>query len=148
MLNLRTMDEDPFKAMMQDFYQYFRGKHASTEDFQRVVERHVRQPMDWFFRQWVYGTAIPTYTFSWNAEPLSDGKYTLRVRIRQEDVPDDFAMPVSLLIQFASGQAIVRVVARGRLSDLSLTLPEKPTRVELSPLESVLAEARTEAWRP
>ena len=148
LLNLHTMNEDPFKAMMQDFYQSYRGKHASTEDFQRVVERHVRQPMDWFFRQWVYGTAIPTYTFSWNAEPLPDGKYTLRVRIRQEDVPDDFAMHVPLLIQFASGQAIVRVVARGPLTDLSLTLPEKPTRVELNPLESVLAEVKTEAWRP
>lgn len=147
MLNLRTMGEDPFKAMMQDFYQSYRGKHASTEDFQRVVERHVRQPMDWFFRQWVYGTAIPAYTFSWNAEPLPDGKYTLRVRIRQEDVADDFAMPVPLLIQFASGQALVRIVARGPLTDHSLTLPEKPTRVELNPLESVLAEVRTEAWR-
>lgn len=148
MLDLRTMNEDAFKAMLQDFYQSYRGKRASTEDFQRVVERHVRQPMDWFFRQWVSGTATPTYTFSWNAEPRPDGKYTLRVRVRQGDVPDDFAMPVPLLIQFASGQAIVRVVARGPLTDHSLTIPEKPKRLELNPLESVLAEVRTEPWSP
>jgi hypothetical protein len=148
MIDLRTMNENAFKAMMQDFYQRYRGKRASTEDFQHVVERHLGGPMDWFFRQWVTGTATPTYTFSWNAEPRPDGKYTLRVRVRQGDVPEDFTMPVPLLIEFASGQAIVRVVARGPLTDHSLTLPEKPTRVEFNPLESVLAEVKTEAWRP
>ncbi len=148
LLNLRTMNEDAFKAMMQDFYQTYRGKSASTEDFQRVVERHVGQPMDWFFRQWVYGTAIPTYTLSWNSESRPDGTFTLRVVVRQADVPDDFTMRVPLLIEFASGQALVRVVARGPRTDASFTLPEKPTRLELNPLESVLAEVRMEAWRP
>jgi hypothetical protein len=148
LLDLSTMNEDAFKAMMQDFYQTYRGKSASTEDFQRVVERHVGQPMDWFFRQWVYGTAIPTYTLSWYSESRPDGKYTLRVRVRQEDVPDDFTMHVPLLIRFASGQAIVRVVVRGPLTNTSLTLPEQPTRLELNPLESVLAEVKTEGWRP
>jgi hypothetical protein len=148
MLDLRTMNEDAFKTMMRDFYQSYRGKHASTDDFQRVVERHVGEPMGWFFRQWVYGTAIPTYTLSWTTEPRPDGKYTLRVRVRQAEVPGEFVMPVPLLIRFASGQALVRVVARGPQTDASFTLPEKPARLELNPLESVLAEVKTEPWHP
>jgi len=148
MLNLRTMDEQPFQAMMRDFYQTYRGKRASTEDFQRVVERHVSQPMDWFFRQWVYGTAVPTYTVSWNAEPLTDGRYTLRLRVRQTDVPADFTMFVPLLIQFGDGQALVRVKVKGEVTETSLALPDRPTQVTLNPLESVLAEVKTEEWRP
>src|SRR5881392_2572292 len=38
MLDLRTMKEDAFSAMMQDFYEEYRGKRATTRDFQRVVE--------------------------------------------------------------------------------------------------------------
>jgi hypothetical protein len=148
MLNLRTMDEDPFKAMMHDFYQSYRGKRASTEDFQRVVERHVGQPMDWFFQEWVYGTSVPTYTLSWQAEPQPDGKYTLRLRVRQAEVPDDFTMLVPLLIEFADGQALVRVRVKGPVSEVSLTLPAEPKAVTLNPLESVLAEVKTEAWQP
>src|SRR5213078_3227472 len=71
LLDTRTMSEDRFIATMQDFYTTYRGKRATTNDFQKVVERHVGQPMDWFFNEWVYGTAVPTYTFSWTTEPDS-----------------------------------------------------------------------------
>lgn len=148
MLNLRTMDEQPFKAMMQEFYQTYRGKRAATEDFQRVVERHMNQPMDWFFRQWVYGTDVPTYTFSWNAEPQPDGKHALRIRVRQTDVPADFTMSVPLLIEFPDGQALVRIRVKGELTEATIALPDGPRKVTLNPLESVLAEVKTEAWQP
>lgn len=147
MLDTRTMNEDAFTRLMQDFYQNHRGGHASTEDFQKVVERHLNRSMDWFFRQWVYGTAVPTYVFAWQTEPQSDGKYRLRLRIRQEDVPDDFAMFVPLLIELAGGHTFVRVNVRGPLTEAQLTVPEEPKRLELNPLESVLAQVRTESWR-
>jgi len=146
MLDRRTMSEDRFKQMMQSFYATYRGGRASTEDFQRAVEHSVGGPMGWFFDEWVYGTAIPTYTFSWNAEPGAAGKYTAHVRVRQEDVPDGFVMPVPILIQFEEGQALVRVVVKGPLTEASFDLPEKPKRLELNPLESVLAEVHTEDW--
>jgi hypothetical protein len=148
MLDLRTMNEDAFKAMLKDFYESYRGRRASTEDFRAVVERHVKRPMDWFFRQWVYGTGVPSYAFAWTAEPQAGGKHTLRIRVRQTDVPDDFAMVVPLSIEFADGRAMVRVIVKGPLTEATLNLPEAPTRVELNPLESVLAEVKTEGWRP
>ena len=65
MLDLRTKSEDRFTAMMRDYYMSYRGKPATTEDFQRVVEQHVGMPMDWFFDQWVKGTGIPAYRVAW-----------------------------------------------------------------------------------
>jgi hypothetical protein len=147
MIDLRTMNEDAFIAMMQDFYRQNRGRRASTRDFQRVVERHVDSPMDWFFDEWVNGTAIPTYILSWHAEPTSDQRYALRIRIRQQDVPKDFVMPVPLRIELAGGgHAYVRVNVRGPLTEAELRLPAEPTELELNPLESVLAEVKTEDW--
>jgi hypothetical protein len=147
MLDLRTMNEDAFNATMHDFYQQYRGRRATTQNFQRVVERHAGGSMDWFFNQWVYGTAVPTYVLSWKAELGADNRYTLRIRVRQENVPEDFMMPVPLNIEFVDGtHALVRVAVRGPLTDKELRVPAKPKRLELNALSSVLADVRTEEW--
>jgi len=101
--------------------------------------------MDWFFNEWVYGTAVPTYTFSWNAEPDSAG-FRAHLRVRQSDVPDDFGMYVPVLIKFAEGEAMVRFLVRGPTTETTLQLPAEPKTMELNPLESVLAEVKTEGW--
>jgi hypothetical protein len=149
MLNTRNMNEDRFKAMMRDFYETYRGKRASTADFERTVEKHFGQPMDWFFNQWVYGTGIPTYIFSWTAETDSAGGagQAVRLRVRQSDVPESFAMYVPLLITFDDGgQAIIRLLVRGATTETTVKLPAAPRQITLNPLESVLAEVKTEPW--
>ncbi len=144
MLDFRTMKEDAFEDMMQDFYQEYKGKRATTRDFARVVERHIGLPMDWFFDQWVNGTAVPRYILSWHADTTPDHRYALRLRIRQEDVPADFLMPVPLRIELAGGgRAYARVNVHGPLTEATLQLPAE---LELNPLESVLAEVKTEGW--
>jgi hypothetical protein len=148
MLDLRSMKEDAFIAMMRDFYQEYRGSRATTRDFQKVVERHVGLNMSWFFDEWVDGTAIPRYVLSWRAEPAEGGHYKLQVRVRQEDVPRDFIMPVPLKIGFADTalHATVRLNVTGPLTEASLDLPAEPKRLELNPLQSVLAEVKQEDW--
>ena len=147
MLDFRTMNEDVFAAMMADFYQQYRGKHATTRDFQRVVERHLDAPMDWFFEQWVNGTAIPTYIYSWHADSTADHKFVVHLRVRQEDVPDDFMMLVPVRFELAGGgHAFVRVSVHGPRAEFQFRLPAEPTEVELNPLQSVLAEVKTEDW--
>ena len=147
LLDFRTMKEDAFTAMMQDFYLQYRGRRASTHDFQRVVEQHVDLPMDWFFNEWVNGTAIPTYTLSWHADTTLDHHYLLHVRVRQEEVPSDFVMPVPLEIDFKNGgHATVRVTVKGPATDAQLQVPTEPARLVLNPVESVLAEVKEEGW--
>ena len=147
MLNLRTMNEDAFTATMKDFYTQYRGRRASTADFQRVVERHAGVSMTWFFDEWLNGTAIPTYTLSWKPERAPDGSYTLHVRVRQDGVGPAFMMPVPLRIAFGdSAHAYVRLTIRGPLTEQTLQLPMEPTALELNPLQSVLAEVKTEPW--
>jgi hypothetical protein len=103
--------------------------------------------MSWFFDQWIDGTAIPTYILSWHAEPTQDGHYLLQVRVRQEDVPKQFTMPVPLKIDFGDGgHALVRVNVTGSGTEGTLNLPAEPKGLELNPLESVLADVKTEAW--
>jgi hypothetical protein len=148
MIDFNTMDESKFTGMMQDFYRSYRGRLATTEDFQRVVTRHFGLGMDWFFDQWVKGTAIPTYVLSWDAEPQADGAYLLRMRVRQENAPESFVMPVPLRIEFeGGGRATIRLNVQGASVEGELVVPQKPVRLELNPFESVLAEVKNERWR-
>jgi hypothetical protein len=148
MLDYRTMSDDRFAATLREFYETYRGRRATTADFQRIVERHVGAPMDWFFREWVDGTAVPTYVYSWRAEPQPDGRYLVRLRVRQEGVPDDFEMDVPLHVVFpGSDEAYVRVQVKGPITETQFALPIQPRQLELNPLESVLAETRQERWR-
>jgi len=145
LLNTRTMNEDRFAAMMRSFYEQYRGKRASTDDFQRAVERAVGQPMDWFFDQWVYGNAVPTYTFSYNVVPDS-GAFVAHLHVRQTDVPETFKMYVPVLISFPEGEGLARILVKGPETDVTLRLPGLPKSLQLNPLESVLAEVKTESW--
>jgi hypothetical protein len=148
MLDLKTMDENAFTETMRDFYTRYRGRSASTRDFQRVVEAHMGIPMGWFFDEWVYGNAIPTFVLSWRTDSTAQHPHVLHVRVRQEGVPATFVMPVPLLIKFAdSAQVYVRVTSRGPLTEGELALPRAPARLELNPLQSVLAVVKQEDWR-
>jgi aminopeptidase N len=145
MIDSRTMSEARFQAMMRDFYETYRGKRASTADFQRVVERHVGQPMDWFFDEWVNGTDVPSYRFAWKTAQDSAG-FPTQIRVRQSDVPPSFGMYVPMLIKFDQGESLVRVLVRGPTTETTLRLPARPKSIELNPLESVLADVKTEGW--
>jgi len=57
-------------------------------------------------------------------------------------------MPVPLLIEFSDkSQVLIRVNMRGSQVEGELSLPAKPVRLELNPLQSVLAETRVEGWK-
>ena len=57
-------------------------------------------------------------------------------------------MPVPLQIELADGgRAYLRVAVRGKVTEATVQLPSEPKQLELNPLESVLAEAKTEGWQ-
>lgn len=148
MIDFKTMNEDPFTETMRDFYTQYRGRSASTRDFQRVVEAHMGLPMGWFFDEWVYSSAIPTFVLSWRVDSMPEHPHVLHVRVRQEGVPRSFIMPVPLLIKFSdSAEVYVRVTSNGPLTEGQLALPRDPVRLELNPLQSVLANVKQEDWR-
>ena len=82
-------------------------KHM-TPDMQRLGDGK----MDWFFDEYVYGTALPTYKVDSNFEKNGDGGVVLSVKITQSDVDDKFRMLVPLYLELADG----RVASLGRVA--------------------------------
>jgi len=140
-----------FFDMMSDFVKRYHDKFASTDDFRKVASEHfAKSPigqryslknLDWFFRQWVYHTELPSYHMDYHIEDQPDGKFMLTGTVTQQNVPDDWFMPLPITIYFGGKQeAHSTVHALGPKANFQIRLPTKPTKVELDPQHWVLSE--------
>jgi len=148
LLDLNNMNEDRIKMMMRDFFNTYKNKYASTEDFKKIVDKHVGEDMSWFFNQYVYGTDIPLYKVAYKSEKTDDDKNKISIRIRQEEVPESFKMyvPVKLVLDNDKFGRF-RIEVKGK--EIIYTTP--PIEGELdelifNDLESVLCRVEYEDW--
>jgi hypothetical protein len=136
--------------MMQDFLTSNYNKDVSTNDFQLAVERHMvpgmdlerNGKMDWFFREWVYGTEIPSYKFKYSLEQSGD-KTILNGQVTQSGVSENFRMLVPVYADFGKGWYRLGLAAMRGNSTVelkNLALPMAPKRVAVAPLQDILAE--------
>lgn len=143
LIDLKTMNEDRFENLLKDFFRTYKGKDASTEDFKKIVDKHCGENMDWFFNQWIYGTDIPTYKFSYYTSEKPDGKYLINCCVVQEDVPDDFKMYVPITIKFKGDQfARLRITIDKPKKEFSFPSPMKPEKIIFNEFNSVLAKVK------
>jgi hypothetical protein len=144
MIDLKTMNEDRFTTLMREFYQLNVGKRVTTEDFRAAVERNIGADMGWFFNEWVYGAAIPSYRYATQTSPAENGKFRIRLHVETDNVPDDFMMYVPVAIDFGDNKvARVRVKVQGTKADIDLPLvPAQPKAVRFNDLDGVLAEVK------
>jgi hypothetical protein len=142
MIDLKTMKEDPFQKMIKEFYKTYYGKKATTEDFKKITEKYCGMDMTWFFNQFVYGTELPTYNFSYTSEKTEEGKVIVKCKIITENVSEDFKMYVPLTIKFSGDRfARIRIEVKGKESMVKLpVLPEVPEEIIFNDLNSVLCK--------
>lgn len=149
MFDMKTGDE-AFSAMMKDFVTTHHNKNASTENFQAVVEKHMQPSMDlagdgkmdWFFKQWVYGTQIPSYDLQYRYEQGQGGQVTLVAKISQRGVSDDFRMAVPIYIELdgrLTKLGALSLVGNTTTAEFQVPLPKQPTRVLLNAHHDILA---------
>jgi aminopeptidase N len=146
----QTGDQN-FKAMMRDFTQTYANRVATTEDFKLMVEKHMpaeldllgNRKMDWFFDEYVYGTALPNYKFEHSFESGPNG-LLLNVKLSQSSVDDNFRMRVPLYLDFGNGK-VMRLGAANLIGNTSIQqqiplsgLKDKPKRALLNYYSDVL----------
>jgi hypothetical protein len=142
LIDLNTMNEEPFQKMIKEYYKTYYGKKATTKDFKIITDKYCRQDMSWFFNQFVYGTEVPSYIFSHKSEKSADGKIIVTCKIIQENVPDDFKMYVPIRINLSNDRfARMRIEVKGKETTVKLPpLPEEPDEIIFNDLNSVLCE--------
>jgi hypothetical protein len=139
----RQRDPDQhFIDMMHDFVTTYAHRNASTADFQRVVEKHMGIPMDWFFNEYVYGTEIPTYDFQYTLKSGGPtGKAVLQGSLTQSGVSDQFTMNVPLY--WAMGKSVQRLgsirIKGSSTVPFEIPLSDRPDRVSIDEYHDILA---------
>ena len=143
-----TDHEKPFIEMMHDFVDSHRDRPASTESFKIIAEKHMPHNLDlerngrldWFFRQWVYGTEIPHYEFASQTSAAPGGKTHLHLSITQSQVSDSFAMFVPVFGDF--GKGFIRLgqlpVVGNSTKTYDIDLAEAPKKVEMNVFKEIL----------
>ncbi len=106
--DIETGSDAGFWQFLADFARTYWGADPSTQDLQSVAEKHFGGSLDWFFKQWIYGMAIPTYRWEYRVVPVDSGN-KVEISVQQEDVPPDFRMPVPVMVEYEDG---VRVTQR------------------------------------
>jgi len=147
LIDFKTFNEDRFNSILKDYYSTYNGKSASTDDFKKIVEKHLGQDMTWFFDQWIYGTDIPSYAFSYKEiEKTPEGKFKYSCKVTQENTSPDFQMIVPIKIQFKGDRFVrLRYLIKGPITEFNLpALPEEPEEIIFNDLNSVLCEVKYE----
>ncbi|MGB6401782.1 MAG: M1 family aminopeptidase [Candidatus Sulfotelmatobacter sp.] len=142
-------DQDKaFIAMMHDFVESHRDRAATTESFKALAEKHMTKLMDfdkngrldWFFKEWVYGTQVPRYHFEYQVTPGDGGRLKLHMSITQSEVDDRFAMLVPVFADFGKGMS--RIGQIGIVGDttrnVDVPLPAQPKKVALNADKDIL----------
>jgi hypothetical protein len=118
-----------------------------------MVEKHMTREMDlegnhqmnWFFNEYVYGTALPSYKFDYSFAPGPDGDMVFGFKITQSGVDDNFRMLVPIYVELADGRTLN--LGRARLAGNSSVeqkvplkgLKDKPHRALVNYYDDVLA---------
>lgn len=137
-----------FKVMMKEFVQTYYNKEATTDDFKRVVEKHItrdmdltdNQRMDWFFDQWVHDTEMPAYKFEYQVGS-ANGKATVSGRITQSGVSDNFRMLIPVYVDFGKGWqrlGSATIVGNSSVELPNIPMPQAPKKVAILALHDVL----------
>jgi hypothetical protein len=150
-----TGADQPFYDMMSDFTRRFAGRSASTDDFRAVAAEHfvktrVAQKfglgdLDWFFQQWVFSTALPSYRLEYSIEPDGDA-FMIKGTVFQDGIPagENWFTPLPLVVRLG-GDKVGRVLvyAMGPETPVNLRIGSKPKSIDLDPEMWILSEKTT-----
>lgn len=77
-----------------------------------IIEKHMtpemdlegNHRMDWFFNEYVYGTALPSYQFTSSFDKDASGDLVFSFKLSQSGVDDKFRMLVPIYFEMPDGR--------------------------------------------
>ena len=132
-----VIGDNAFFAGIKDYYRRFRDKNALTVDFQRVMESHAGQPLEWFFHQWIYEAGHPVYDLEWAWDKAAK-EAVVTIRQTQEGV--SYRMPLNLGFYTENELVRKRIVSEGREQTIAIPMDAEPDSVQLDPDHWILKE--------
>jgi aminopeptidase N len=99
------------------------------------MEFHYGQPLDWFFRQWIFEPGYPVYDAVWSWD---GAQKELTLRISQRQTSTVFRMPVDLELKLDNSTRREPIQVSEREQTFRFKLDAKPKEVVIDPDHWVL----------
>ncbi len=115
------------QEILQAYYQEWSFRHPTTRDFIDVVERVSGEELDWFFDQYVYGTAVVDYAVEDITAVPSDDADVVVNQVHLSRLADGF-FPQEIKVVFENG-VVEMVDWDGEATEKMFTF-ERPVAVE------------------
>jgi hypothetical protein len=95
--------------------------------------------MEWFFDEYVRGTAIPHYKVSFTSRRVDKG-FLVRGKLTASGVPHSFVAPVPLYVSSGSGHGVFlgTVIASGDETPFSFNTQTDPHKLLIDPHMTLL----------
>ena len=136
-----------FMALLKSLVAKYAQKPLSTDQFQREVEAVMTPKMDieggrsmeWFFDEYVRGTAIPHYKVSFTSRRMEKG-FQVRGKLVATGVPHSFVAPVPLFVSSGSGRGVFlgTVIAGPDETHFSFNTQTEPRKILIDPQMTLL----------
>jgi aminopeptidase N len=131
---------DKWVEGMQSFFKKYRHTNLTTEKLVAEMERVAGYDLYFFFDQWWKGATLPRFEFTYDVQPLEDGRYLFTGTITQ---PAGQAVKVVMPVFFHFGGQEVSIQNRPVLTSPDVYkayLPKAPRRVTLDDFHTILGE--------
>lgn len=145
----RSLGDEPFHALLRNYFQQFAGKTARTEDFEKLVQAAVANkpagatggpaafnPVA-FFAQWVHSTGVPEFHLEYVVYRTPRG---FRVVGKISQNLTALNMPVTIRVDTEGNPVTQTVLVTGNTTEFSIDtfgLP-KPNGIHIDPDNDVL----------
>lgn len=126
-----TVGDEAFWKGVNNYLERHKFGNVETEDLQRVMEQASGKDLDWFFKQWVYGTGFPKLEVKQVYNP-ADKKLTLTVSQTQKAknlTPAVFQLPLEVEIQTSRGTKKEKLPIKKRAQTFVIDLNEEPKEI-------------------
>jgi len=134
------MGDSAFFHGLRTYYQTYRDSNATSQDFERVMEKAAKADYGWFFHQWLHQPGYPQLDVTWHYD-AGAGRVFLGITQRQKPEWGLFHLPrVALEFRSATGAHVRRdVTITGRTTNVRLDMSFPPTEVVIDPDGQLLA---------
>jgi len=135
----RLVGDEAFWRGVSTYYARYRDGNALTDDFRRVMEEASNQPLEAFFRQWVYAPGQPTLSGTWT---WAGGVLTVNIRqVQAGDTTYDTALDIGIVAAPGQAPSVQAVRLDRREQSFSFPLDKEPSGVVLDPNVWLLMQA-------
>ncbi|MGE5364677.1 MAG: M1 family metallopeptidase [Bacteroidota bacterium] len=139
------LGDDIFFRVLREYYNTYKYRSASTEDFRNLCQKISGKDLNQFFQQWVYkGSGIAELQYKWTAVKNSGG-YSVSISVEQvQDGYDTYIFPMEIQVVMPnSNENFSKIVyIDRRKKNIEFTTGKLPMEIILDPENKLLMKVR------